>query len=88
MIFESVRFDEQGLGAALAVLRLAKTHSDERLETACGIALRSAYSPRYRQLKPIFDDQSRQAGATGNGDGPDDAGFVRGGDYYGRMAAR
>lgn len=86
-IFESVRFDEQGLGAALAVLRLARTYSDERLETACDIALRSTYSPRYRQLRPILDDHPADTGdGTAAVAGP--AGFVRGGDYYGRAAQR
>lgn len=87
-IFESVRFDEQGLDAALAVLRLSKAYSAERLEDACRIALDATYSPRYRQLKPILGD----GGGTGRAqddatvDGP--AGFVRGGDYYGKAAMR
>ena len=46
-IFESVPVDEQGLDAALAVLRLTRRYSAQRLEAACQIALASRVrSPR------------------------------------------
>ena len=88
-IFESVRFDEQGLGAALAVLRLAKPYSNQRLEAACRIALQSTHSPRYRQLKPILANQLDQAGDdAGTEEAGTSTGFVRGGDYYGKAVNR
>ncbi|WP_240770537.1 IS21 family transposase [Nocardioides sp. GY 10127] len=54
-IFESVAIDEQGLDAALAVLRLSRRYSHDRLEAAAGIALRAIRSPRYAHLRPILD---------------------------------
>lgn len=93
-IFESVRFDEQGLGPALAVLRLSRAHSAQRLESACALALDSMHSPRYRQLKPILDNgNDRMDDNTGGHTGGDNdtggpGGFVRGGDYYGKAAMR
>jgi hypothetical protein len=38
-IFGSVPVDEQGLDAALAVLRLSRRYSAERVEAACRLAL-------------------------------------------------
>lgn len=87
-IFESVRFDEQGLGAALAVLRLSKDHTAARLETACRTALETTHSPRYRHLKPILDGKPGQTGGNPAAGSTQPAGFVRGGDYYGKAAAR
>ncbi|MFM2437296.1 MAG: hypothetical protein RLZ55_102 [Actinomycetota bacterium] len=84
-IFESVPVDEQGLDAALAVLRLTRRYSAARVEAAAGIALASPVrSPRYAHLRPIL--QTRQDHADG---GPpaataasEQAGYVRGADYY------
>lgn len=54
-IFNSVDIKEQGYNPSLAVLRLSRTYSDARLETACEIALgRGIRSPRYRHLKAIL----------------------------------
>ena len=54
-IFESVPVDEQGLDAALAVLRLTRRYSAARVEAAAGIALATKVrSPRYAHLKPIL----------------------------------
>jgi transposase len=83
-IFESVPVDEQGLDAALAVLRLSRRYSTVRVEAAAGIALASVHSPRYAHLRPILEsrqDQHRHstqnAGSTG-----EVGGYVRGADYY------
>ncbi|HAJ17388.1 MAG TPA: IS21 family transposase, partial [Microbacterium sp.] len=54
-IFESVPVDEQGLDAALAVLRMTRRYSAARVEAAAGIALQSRVrSPRYAHLRPIL----------------------------------
>ena len=86
-IFESVPVEEQGLDAALAVLRLSRRYSAARVEAACQIALASRLrSPRYAHLRPILDTGQDQAGrraprfeATAESE---PAGYVRGGDYY------
>ncbi len=54
-IFQSVKFDKQGLNAALAVSRLSHEYTNERLEKACLIALNSGKrTPKYRDIKPIL----------------------------------
>ena len=54
-IFESVPVEEQGLDAALAVLRLSRRYSAARVEAACRVALMRVRSPRYAHLRPILD---------------------------------
>lgn len=86
-IFESVPVDEQGLDAALAVLRLTRRYSAGRVEAASEIALVSRVrSPRYAHLRPILetrqdDPGSRDAWSTSASAG-EPAGYVRGADYY------
>lgn len=85
-IFESVPVDEQGLDAALAVLRMTRRYSSARVEAAAGIALARVRSPRYAHLRPILDTRqdnpaSRDAWTT-PATAPEPAGYVRGADYY------
>lgn len=86
-IFESVPVDEQGINAALAVLRMTRRYSADRVEAAAGIALASKVrSPRYAHLRPILETRqdepgNRDAWAT-PGTPPEPTGYVRGADYY------
>ena len=86
-IFESVTVDEQGINAALAVLRMTRRYSADRVEAAAGIALASKVrSPRYAHLRPILETRqdepgNRDAWAT-PGTPPEPTGYVRGADYY------
>ncbi|TPV47581.1 IS21 family transposase [Pseudarthrobacter phenanthrenivorans] len=84
-IFESVPVDEQGLDAALAVLRLSRRYSAERVEAACRLALAGRVrSPRYAHLQPIL--ATEQDKATGlrppRDEGVEHGGYVRGAEYY------
>lgn len=88
-IFESVPVDEQGLDAALAVLRLTRRYSAARVEAAAGIALRSPVrSPRYAHLRPILESgqdrpsNERPWNKPATKTQPAPAGYVRGADYY------
>ena len=84
-IFESVAIEEQGLNAALAVLRLTRRYSAERVEAACRIALAGPVrSPRYVHLHPILaTGQDRIEGQRLPQEQPAErGGFVRGADYY------
>lgn len=86
-IFESVPVDEQGLGAALAVLRLTRRYSAARVEAAARIALESRVrSPRYAHLRPILESGQDQTGRRQPRFEPspweEPAGYVRGADYY------
>ena len=84
-IFESVPVDEQGISAALAVLRMTRRYSADRVEAAAGVALASRVrSPRYAHLRPILetrqdDPAGREAWST---PAAEPAGYVRGADYY------
>ncbi|WP_404802004.1 Mu transposase domain-containing protein, partial [Brevibacterium aurantiacum] len=52
-IFESVAIDEQGVNPALAVLRLSRRYSADRVEAACRITLAGPVrSPRYAHVQP------------------------------------
>ena len=86
-IFSYVDIKEQGYNPSLAVLRLSRTYSDARLETACEVALsKGIRSPRYRHLKAILSSnqdivfKEKQMAVTE----PEDTsmGFLRGSDYY------
>ncbi|SJN37509.1 Mobile element protein [Microbacterium esteraromaticum] len=86
-IFESVPVDEQGLDAALAVLRMTRRYSAARVEAAAGIALQSRVrSPRYAHLRPILESNQDQTGRRLPRFEPtawdEPAGYVRGADYY------
>ena len=85
-IFESVPVDEQGLDAALAVLRMTRRYSAARVEAAAGIALSRVRSPRYAHLRPILEtrqDDPRSSDAwQAPASAPEPAGYVRGADYY------
>lgn len=92
-IFESVPVDEQGLDAALAVLRLTRRYSAVRVEAAARVALASRVrSPRYAHLRPILETQQDVSGGrrkprfepslTERDSAAEPAGFVRGANYY------
>ena len=84
-IFESVPVDEQGLDAALAVLRLSRRFSAERVEAASRLALAGRVrSPRYAHLHPILvTGQDKTAGLRPPREEPAEAGgYVRGAGYY------
>ena len=84
-IFESVPVDEQGLDACLAVLRLSRRYSAERVEAACRIALTSPIrSPRYAHIQPILATGQDKAAELRppREELVDHGGYVRGASYY------
>lgn len=85
-IFESVPIDEQGLSAALAVLRMTRRYSAARVEAAAGVALGRVRSPRYAHLRPIIETRQDDPGSHDAWSRPaaipEPAGYVRGADYY------
>jgi hypothetical protein len=87
-IFAGVKIKEQGYNSCLSVLRLSKTYTGKRLETACELALNQFRSPRYRHLKTILDanqDKHYQEAKTTKKKAQEanDVGYVRGAAYYG-----
>ena len=66
-IFESVPVDEQGLDAALAVLRLSRRYSAERIEAACRLALAGhVRSPRYAHCNRSWPPSRTKPPASGH----------------------
>ena len=85
-IFDGVSIKEQGYNPSLAVLRLSKTYSEDRLETACEFAItKGIKKPRYHHLKSILAaNQDKLYLESKKAEGPDDdsMGYLRGSDYY------
>ncbi len=86
-IFGSVSIKEQGYNPCLAILRLSRTYTDARLETACEIAIsRGIKVPRYHHLKAILtanqDITYREQRETGTPPEDTSMGYLRGSDYY------
>ena len=84
-IFESVPIDVQGLDAALAVLRLSRRFSAERVEAACRIGLAGPIrSPRYAHLQPILATGQDRAELLRppREQRVEHGGYVRGASYY------
>lgn len=82
-IVESVQVQEQGLNAALAVLRLSRRYGPARLEAVCRIAMQSQVrSPRYAHLRPLLETGQDKNLATQPELFHNDGGYVRGSDYY------
>ena len=86
-IFASVSIKEQGYNPCLAVLRLSRTYTDERLELACELAFsRGIKVPRYHHLKTLLatnQDLVYKEQQTAVKPAEDASmGYLRGSDYY------
>ena len=84
-IFAGVKIKEQGYNSSLSLLRLSKKYSEERLESACKLALTQIRSPRYHHLnailaanQDILAEQIKNKPKTNNTQG-----YIRGSAYYG-----
>lgn len=86
-VFGSLEVKEQGFNPALSMLRLGKKYTDERLETACRIALERGFrSPRYSHLNSILSsnqDEAYKAELAARETGSKlPSQYTRGADYY------
>lgn len=92
-IFDSVSIKEQGYNPCLAVLRLSRSYTDCRLETACELALsRGIRVPRYHHLKAILSSNQdlvylEQKNVQPEPEDPS-MGYLRGSDYYRKDGGR
>ena len=84
-IFQGVKIKEQGYNPSLSLLRLSKKYTEERLESACKLALRQIRGPRYHHLNAILAaNQDILAEQVNNKpDANASQGYVRGASYYG-----
>lgn len=81
-IFESKNIKEQSYNSVLAVLRLSKKYTNERLENACRFALTITNSPRYRHISIILtNNQDVEDKKFENNTASE--GYLRGSSYYG-----
>jgi len=86
-IFDSYRVEEQAYKGCLSLLKLADKYTQERLEQACAVALRSIANPRYKNIRLILEsgndktDESVRAGDISSKS--NQYAFVRGAAYYG-----
>ena len=90
-IFESYQLKEQAYNPTMAVLRLGKKYSPERLESACELALTRFHMPRYRHLQAILAAEEdlefrQQKDAALRKDEAQTAGYIRGAAYYGGLS--
>ena len=86
LIFSCVKIKEQGYNSSLSVLRLSKSYSEARLETACELALTKVKMPRYHHLKSILSanqDILHAANKLESTPKISQEGYVRGPGYYG-----
>ncbi len=86
-VFGGLEVKEQGFNPALSILRLGKKYTDERLETACRIALERGFrSPRYSHLNSILSsnqDEAYKAELAARETGSKlPSQYTRGADYY------
>lgn len=87
-IFKSYKLKEQAYNPSMAVLRLRKTYTAQRLENACELALSLYSTPRYRHLKSILSSNedviyANNRDASLKTQTASTAGYVRGAAYYG-----
>ena len=82
-LIDTYQHPEHGYRAALGIMRLAKTYSDERLEAACHRAL-SIGTCRYQSVKSILEKGLDQMPLpdTRQGRSPISHANIRGADYY------
>jgi hypothetical protein len=86
-LFDSVKIKEQGYNPSLSVLRLGKSYSDARHETACELALTKIRTPRYHHIKAILasnqDKLYLEKKPSPDKSSAPPSGYVRGALYYG-----
>lgn len=85
-IFALVKIKEQGYNPSLSILRLSKSYSEARLETACELALTKVRTPRYHHLKAILSANQDQIFLEQKNNSKKKApatGYIRGTEYYG-----
>ena len=83
------KVEQQGYRACMAILKLADRYSVKRLECACTKALSYTSSPGYRNISAILksgQDKLPEASAPKKESKPDEHGFTRGAEYYGRAS--
>jgi transposase len=84
-IIASRKVEEQSYKSCIALLKLAETHSELRLEEACKKVLSYTSRPSYRSVKTVLTaaNAKQETPAKKTEEAPSSHGFVRGASYYG-----
>ena len=84
-ILTGYKVEQQGYRACMALLKLSDIYTAERLEAACAKAFSYTPRPNYKAIQAILksgqDKISEESAAPSE---PDEFGFTRGSEYYGR----
>lgn len=81
-LFARCKYEQQGYNGARSILMLANKYSKERLEAACGIALKNISDPRYRNIKAILANNQDSKETARKTPSVKETAFLRGADYY------
>ena len=82
-LFNRALYEQKVYRTVHSLLKLADVYSDQRLESACQLALENISNPSYKHIKSILlnnQDQTRKPSNQTISKGA----FVRGGEYYGK----
>jgi ABC-type dipeptide/oligopeptide/nickel transport system ATPase component len=82
-LFDNTLYEQKVYRTVHSILKLADIYSDQRLESACQLALEKITKPSYMHLKAILmnnQDSERKFVTSPVSKGA----FVRGGEYYGK----
>ena len=84
-ILTGYKIEQQGYRACMALLKLSDNYSKERLEAACIKAFTYMPRPNYKAIQAILKTGQEKISAEATvPQKPDEFGFTRGSDYYGR----
>ena len=82
-LFDSVPYEQKVYRSVHSILKLADRYSDQRLESACQLALENITKPSYKHLKAILMNNQGLSHERIQ-PSPSKGAFVRGKEYYGK----
>lgn len=86
MHLSSRKVEQQAYRSCMAILQLSKTHTPQRLEAACAVAMSYSLRPNYKVIQSILVSGRDKVVVEQQTslDKPSPTGFTRGAEYYGR----
>ena len=81
-LFAGYKVEQQGYRTCMSLLKLSEQYTPERLEVACGAALKYTPRPSYKAIQTILKSGRDKPGETQLPSEPSKYGFTRGSEYY------
>jgi hypothetical protein len=82
-LFAQYKYEQQDYNGVKSILMLSRKYSSERLEAACGLALRHITHPRYKNIKAILENRQDEVETNTEPEkSRNESTFLRGRDYY------